>query len=217
MQLTPNEGYYLPKKVSLRENDGTTSSKTYTYNSENGNLTIAIDKTSSTDPVCLNVNVECVDIPWLRTPSIEVDQLQSLLNITPTKNTSNIKVSIDNELVEEVSATNGCSYNIVDLNTTYGFSLNSSTGYYVSENANKPSSYAICKLNISAEKPSILKLLCINQNEANFDYGMLSNLDTVLKSSSTVDTSGVYKTFKGITSSTPQEVIYDIPTGEHLI
>ena len=92
-----------------------------------------------------------------------------------------------------------------------------SNGYYESNNKAKASSYAICKLNIQATSNCTLYLDCINFAESNFDYGILSNLDSSLTSSSTADTA-YYKSFKGLQSADVQTVTYNnIAAGSHFI
>ena len=66
----------------------------------------------------------------------------------------------------------------------------------------------------------MLQLNCINYAESNYDYGVLSNLDTALTLTNSDDTSNnlVYKTFKGSSLSTIQPVVYSgIPKGNHFI
>lgn len=99
---------------------------------------------------------------------------------------------------------------------TYGFTLNSN-GYYESGNKAVNSSYAICKVVFNTQGLG-LKLDCINYAEANFDYGLLSNLNTELALSNSADSSGVFKNFKGSSKADVQSVDYgSIATGENFI
>ena len=70
----------------------------------------------------------------------------------------------------------------------YGFALNSS-GYYVSQNVGVNSSYAICKLIIQNPLGKTVTMKYINYAEANFDYGIVSNLNQSLSLSSSADSS----------------------------
>lgn len=106
-------------------------------------------------------------------------------------------------------------YTIEDLGTTYGFVLNDN-GYYESNNKGVQNSFAICKVNISAPMDCTMYLDCINYAEANFDYGILSNLDTTLSLSFSADSS-YKKSFMGSSMATVQTVSYDITAGEHFI
>ena len=68
----------------------------------------------------------------------------------------------------------------------YGFALNSS-GYYASQNKGVNSSYAICKLVIQNPLGKTVTMKYINYAEANFDYGIVSNLNQTLTSSTSAD------------------------------
>lgn len=101
---------------------------------------------------------------------------------------------------------------------SYGFIKNSSTGYYISQNKGYSSSYALCKVILKAPVAMKVDFNCINYAEANYDYGILSNLNTTLGLSSSADSSSsIYKSFKGSSMSTVQTVTYDVPAGEHFI
>lgn len=100
---------------------------------------------------------------------------------------------------------------------TYGFSLNDA-GYYESQNKGEDNSYAICKVNFTTDGSHSMKLKCINSGESNYDYGILSNVDTTLTLSYTVDSANVFKSFKGLSSTTEQIVDYGVvEEGEHFI
>lgn len=107
------------------------------------------------------------------------------------------------------------AYTIEDLGTVYGFVLNDN-GYYESNNKGVQNSYAICKVNINAPIDCTMYLDCINYAEANYDYGILSNLDTTLSLSSSADSS-YKKSFKGSSKAAVQTVSYDVTAGEHFI
>lgn len=99
---------------------------------------------------------------------------------------------------------------------TYGFTLNSN-GYYESGNKAVNSSYAICKVVFNTQGLG-LKVDCINYAEANYDYGLLSNLNTELALSNSADSSGVFKNFKGSSKANVQSVDYgSIDAGENFV
>lgn len=88
---------------------------------------------------------------------------------------------------------------------TYGFELNTNN-YYESKNKGLDNSYAICKLVFSGFEDAIT-LECINSGEANYDFGLISKLDTMLANASTEDASSlVFKSFKGQSSTSPVTV-----------
>lgn len=127
---------------------------------------------------------------------------------------------------------------------SYGFALNGN-GYYESKNKGVNSSYALCRVNISNIMviPVSIKVIgadfeinsavykvpvdggqdatvtfnCINYAEANYDFGIMSTLDNTLTASYNVDSSNVYKSFKGSSMSGVQTVEYTVPAGEHFV
>lgn len=113
------------------------------------------------------------------------------------KSTSTV---VKNITFENVSATDN-----------YGFSLNSS-GYYESQNAGVNSSYSLAKVTFSAKAGNTLTFDVISYGENNYDFGIFSNLNTTLSSSNSEDSSGVYKSFKGLSSASVQTVTYNITT-----
>lgn len=108
-------------------------------------------------------------------------------------------------------------YEVNNRSTTYGFYLNNND-YYESNNKGKNTSYAVCRVTFTLSEETQVCLDCINYAENNWDYGILSNIDTGLSLSSTADASAkIYKNFKGLSSSSVQTVTYTIPAGEHFI
>lgn len=93
--------------------------------------------------------------------------------------------------------------------STYGFVLNKS-GYYESANKGKDSSYALCKVNIKNSAGARVYIDCINYAENNYDYGLLSKVNTTLALSNTADTTNVFKNFKGTNASTVQTLDYGV-------
>ena len=111
-----------------------------------------------------------------------------------------------------------CSYEVVDLETTYKFILNAND-YYESNNKAQHNSFALCKLKFKTDTGKLI-LDCINYAEASYDYGILSNVDTTLTSSYNADSSNVYKKFNtaAMNTSAVQTVTYTInDTNEHFI
>lgn len=110
------------------------------------------------------------------------------------------------------------SYTVEPIeNTNYTFTLNSNN-YYESNNKGENNSFAICKVNIDALIPCTMVVDCINFAENNYDYGILSLLDTELTLSSTADSqSNCAMIFKEKSMETIQSVTYTIPAGKHFI
>lgn len=98
----------------------------------------------------------------------------------------------------------------------YDFTL-TSDGYYTSQNAGVANSYAYGGFKFTFTKPTQVKFRCISYGESNYDYGIMSNLDTSLSKDSTADSTGVYHSFKGESSATPQTFSMTIPAGNHYV
>lgn len=110
-------------------------------------------------------------------------------------------------------------YEVDEGDTNYSF-LIGEDGYYESNNKAVNSSFAMCKLKFEIPSESTGKLIldCINYAETNYDFGILSEIDTELTKSNANDTTGVYKSFKGESSSEVKTITYeDISPGEHFI
>ena len=100
--------------------------------------------------------------------------------------------------------------------SVYGFEMNNN-GYYESKNKGVKSSYAICKLLLYTEGGNNIYLDCINSGESNYDYGIISNINTTLTLSSDAD-SNVLKSFKGFSSLNIQTVDLGVlPQGEYFV
>jgi hypothetical protein len=90
----------------------------------------------------------------------------------------------------------------------YGFELNDN-GYYESKNKGASNSYAICKVNIVNPTGLNVYFDCINYAESNYDYGLLSKVDTPLDLTYGDDSSDkLQKNFKGNQSASIQTVEY---------
>lgn len=100
--------------------------------------------------------------------------------------------------------------------STYTFELNAND-YYESNNKGIDSSYALCKVTFQTSTGQLI-LDCINYAESNYDFGILSNLDTSLSLSWGTDSENTYYSFKGKSQSTVQTVSYTgIDDEEHFI
>lgn len=166
-----------------------------------------------------SIYVDVSDGSW----RIENKQLVDLETFTENLETLNENLEALNENVTEKTqnvlkfqAINN-TYEVIDLGTTYGFELNSN-GYYESNNKGVDNSFALCKVQFELEESQDVIISCINSGESNYDFGILSNIDTTLTSSADADTTNVYKSFKGESSTNVVDITYsDFPTGSHFI
>jgi len=63
---------------------------------------------------------------------------------------------------------------------SYGFDLNSSTGYYVSTNDGVSSSASVARVTFNLETKCLATFTYINSGEVDYDYGMFGKLDTTV-------------------------------------
>ena len=101
------------------------------------------------------------------------------------------------------------TYEVVAVeNASYGFELNNN-GYYESKNKGVSSSYAICQVNISNAIGRKVYFDCINSGESNYDFGILSKVNTALSLDYNEDgSSSCFKSFKGQSSTDVKTVEY---------
>ena len=103
------------------------------------------------------------------------------------------------------------SFTVEDVEgASYNFVLNDD-GYYESTNKGVDSSAALCKVNITdLEDSTAVVFDCINSCEFYSDFGLISNIDTTLSTSYNVDSTGVWVSFIGKSSTSVQTKTYSV-------
>ena len=104
------------------------------------------------------------------------------------------------------------SFTVTDVEgASYNFVLNDA-GYYESTNKGVASSAALCKLDITdLEDTTKIIFDCINSGEANYDYGMISKINTTLGTTNSEDSaSKLFVNFKGQSSTSVVTKSYPI-------
>lgn len=118
------------------------------------------------------------------------------------------------------------SYSVVNVGS-YGFTLNSNTGYYVSNNKGVSKTASVCRVDFHVPVSATITFTYINYAEQGYDFGVFGNIDVSLSnnyyaagSSGATITDSSYKlacnTSSHNTSST-QILTYDMSAGEHSI
>ena len=97
----------------------------------------------------------------------------TISNITVTDNGTNVT----SQFVTH-SGTNG-DYSI-ETRGTYGFTLNSQTGYYVSDNKGVNKSCSVARISFSLPVSATITFQYINYAEATYDFGVFGNVDVAL-------------------------------------
>lgn len=82
------------------------------------------------------------------------------------------------------------SYTVTSVSgASYGFSYNSSNGYWESENAGVQDSYALCQVNITNPDAKQIRVYLIQETEVNYDFGYIGKPNTSLALSYSEDSS----------------------------
>lgn len=136
-------------------------------------------------------------------------------------------IDVSNQLVSH--GTLSPSSAVTNITTTYGFTYNSSTGYYVSNNNGVSSSAAVARVTFNLPVRALVTFQYINYAEATYDFGVFSKVDTALSTAAWTSSSnaGDTTTDAGLeqirlnTSSyntaNAQTLTYEISAGEHFI
>ena len=110
---------------------------------------------------------------------------------------------------------------------SYGFTLNSSTGYYTSNNKGVSKSAAVCRIDFHVPVAATITFTYINYAEQGYDFGVFGNIDVELSnnyyaagSSGATITDSNYKLACNTSShnmSSAQTLTYDMSAGDHSI
>lgn len=110
---------------------------------------------------------------------------------------------------------------------SYGFTLNQSTGYYVSNNKGVDKSAAVCRVSFNLPVRCLVTIQYINYAEATYDFGVFGNIDVALSnnyyaagSGGATITDSNYKfacNASSANTATAQTLTYEIESGEHFI
>ena len=146
----------------------------YTIDNTAKTITIPVTAKSVTDTVTVTLNATFKDGVQSRTLSIKIKESFKTPSFT-------------------VTDVEGASYNFV---------LNDA-GYYESTNKGVADSAALCKLDITdLEDTTRVIFDCINSGEADYDYGMISKINTTLGTTNSEDSaSNLFASFKGQSST----------------
>lgn len=90
-----------------------------------------------------------------------------------------------------------------------------SDGYWTSQNAGIHNSFSYGTFTFTVAQATTITVRCISYGEADHDFGVVSSLDTALEQSNTEDSTGVFKSFKGLSSASYTDLTMTIPRGTH--
>ena len=151
--------------------------------------------------------------------------------ITITPSDPQLTLALDNGVDITNQLVGGTPTNTYTITTkvtgaSYGFNLNSNTGYYVSTNNGVAKSASVARINMDFESSCLVTIQYINYAEANYDYGMFGKLDTTVAtdgltassgSSNPSDSTSNYQLAMASNSSGAQTISYTVPSGQHFI
>ena len=133
-------------------------------------------------------------------------------------------VDVTSQFVQQQLSAESYSVNNVG---SYGFTLNSSTGYYTSNNKGVSKSAAVCRVDFYVPVSATITFTYINYAEQGYDFGVFGNIDVALSnnyyaagSSGATITDNDYKlacNTSTYNSSSAKTLTYDMPAGEHSI
>lgn len=150
-----------------------------------------------------------------------VEGSNQTITITPSE--SQVTLILDNgvdvssQLVSHSSGTP--SYTVATASgASYGFNLNTSTGYYVSQNAGQSNSAAVARVSLSLPVRCLVTFSYINYAEATYDYGIFGNIDSALGTTYSVDSNvKLACSTSAQNTSSVQTLTYEIESGQHFI
>ena len=114
-------------------------------------------------------------------------------------------------------------------NASYGFTLNTSSGYYVCDNVGVNKSTAIARVTFNLPVSCLITFEFINYAEETYDFGVFGKVDTELSNTywQSTQSGGDTTTDAGLeqlrlntseyNKSTPQTITYEIESGQHFI
>lgn len=190
--------------------NGATVTVTYSYD----DVTYVITVSNSTTA---NVTANPTEVSPGHSSTVKADSISGL---TITDNGTDIT----SQFVERTD--DPASYTVETVGD-YGFDLNSSTGYYVSNNKGISKTAAVSRVNISVPVSATVTFTFINYAEQGYDFGVFGNVDTALNhnyyaagSSGASISDSSYKlacnTSTYNTNST-HTLNYDVDAGDHFI
>lgn len=160
-----------------------------------------------------------------------VEGTNQTITITPTD--PQLTLALDNGVDITSQLQGGVPNNTYTVDTqvsgaSYGFTLNSSTGYYKSTNGGVGSSASVARVSFDLESNVLVTIQYINQGESQADYGMFGKIDTTVSttgnnyastSASPDDPQNYYYmcAASSDSSTSAKTLTYEIPMGQHYI
>lgn len=222
------------KGITWTVNYSTTSSSQYYWEYTLSNVssdhtiyvTEAVVIPPDEDPTVTYYPITISSINATTTPSKGTTRVESGTSetITITPSDPQLTLAIDNgvditsQLVQHGGTIPDPTVTTTVSGASYGFNLNSSTGYYVSTNSGVNSSAAVCRVTFNLPVRCLVTIEYINYAEATYDYGIFGNIDSALVTTYNADSDvKLACNTNAYNVSTPQTLTYEMESGGHFI
>lgn len=206
-------------RIPLRRSSTSSSSYVYVYGAE--------IEVTYTVPVYYDVDIQnstSVTVTASDTNPLEGDDVEIRADTVSGITIKDNGVDVTSQFTQRQGQAE--SYEVVNVGS-YGFTLNSSTGYYVSNNTGVDKTAAVCRVNIYVPVSATITFTYINYAEQGYDFGVFGNIDTALNhnyypagSSGATISDSSYKLACNTSShnmSSAQTLTYSMSAGEHYI
>lgn len=206
-------------RIPLRRSSTSSNSYVYVYGAEiEVTYTVPVYH-SVTVSNSTSATVTVSDSNPLEGTDVEV-RSNTLSGITITDN----GVDVTSQFTQRSDS--GASYSVTNVGS-YGFNLNSSTGYYTSNNKGVDKSAAVARVDFHVPVAATITFTYINYAEQGYDFGVFGNIDVALSnnyyaagSSGATITDSSYKlacNTSAHNSSSAQTLTYSMSAGNHSI
>ena len=212
----------------------------YTFTNVSADHIVVVDQKGAfvppeEDPQYTYYPVTISSINATTNPSNGTTRVQEGTNTTVTISPfdTRLMLALDNGVDITSQLVGGVPQNTYTVDTqvsgaSYGFNLNSSTGYYVSSNNGVGSSASVARVNFDLQSDVLVTIEYINQGESQADYGMFGKIDTTVSttgntyassSASPDDPENYYYmcATSADSTTTVKTLTYNISAGEHYI
>lgn len=159
-------------RIPLRRSSTNSNSYVYVYGAEiEVTYTVPVHHTVTINN-STTATVTASDSNPLEGTDVEI-RADTLSGITITDN----GVDVTNQFTQRTETAE--SYDVVNVGT-YGFTLNTGTGYYTSNNKAVSKSAAVCRVDFHVPVAATITFTYINYAEATYDFGVFGNIDVAL-------------------------------------
>lgn len=206
-------------RIPLRRSSTSSNSYVYVYGAE--------IEVTYTVPVHHSVTINnstTATVTATDTNPLEGDDVEIRSNIISGLTITDNGVDVTSQFTQRSETAE--SYSVVNVGS-YGFTLNSSTGYYVSNNTGVDKSASVCRVDFHVPVSATITFTYINYAEQGYDFGVFGNIDVALNnnyysagSSGATISDSSYKLACNTSAhnmSSAQTLTYDMSAGDHSI